>query len=57
MSEELNKLLLEKNTQIVKLMARMKELEDRVHWSECLEAAGVDGWDGFDTAIDIFESI
>lgn len=36
--------------EIYKLQQQVKDLEKRDHFLECLEAAGVDNWDGFDYA-------
>ncbi len=33
-----------------KLADRVAEVEEREHFLECLEACGVDNWDGFDFA-------
>lgn len=29
-------------------------MQERLRWSNCLEAAGVDGWEGLDMAKEIF---
>lgn len=35
------------------LQSRIKSLEDRDAWLQCLEAAGVDNWQGIDEAFDM----
>lgn len=32
---------------------RIAKLQERDFWLDCLEAAGVDNWEGYDVAIDI----
>lgn len=32
-----------------------RELIQRVNWLECLEAAGVDNWDGYDYAQELYD--
>lgn len=34
-----------------------EELLDALEFLQCLEACGVDSWDGYDTAADMYESI
>ena len=34
-----------------------QELLDALDFLQCLEACGVDSWDGYDTAADMYESI
>ena len=34
---------------------KIKNLEERSEWLSALEAAGVDSWEGMDTAVEIFE--
>lgn len=33
-----------------------KRLLDRIYWLECLQSAGVDNWDGYDYAIELYEN-
>ena len=37
------------------LAGRVEEVEKREHFLECLEACGVDNWDGFDFAHEMME--
>lgn len=32
------------------------EVKDKLRWLEALEAAGVDNWDGYDYALEIFNA-
>lgn len=32
----------------------LRDLEEKANWLECLEAAGVDNWEGYDFARDIY---
>jgi len=38
------------------LQKQIEELKKRDEWLSCLEAAGVDNWEGYDIAIDIRDS-
>jgi hypothetical protein len=38
---------------IVMTKAEYDNMMDRLDWLECLEAAGVDNWEGIDCAIDM----
>ena len=33
-----------------------EEMLTRIDWLECLESAGVDNWEGFDYAVEIYNS-
>lgn len=35
---------------------RLNELEDTERFMECLEAAGVDNWEGYDHARDMYQN-
>lgn len=37
------------------LATKVEKLEERDHFLECLEACGVDNWDGFDFAHEMLE--
>lgn len=41
-------------TAITQLQSAHNELVDRGKWLRALEAAGVDNWEGYDTAVDIY---
>ena len=46
--EEINKLLKDN-------MSGINELLNEQRWLRCLEAAGVDNWEGHDIAVDMYE--
>ena len=33
-----------------------EKMQDKLHWLSCIEAAGVDNWDGYDEAREMFKS-
>jgi hypothetical protein len=35
----------------------LKELQDQALWLDCLDTAGVDNWDGYDYAAEIYSRI
>lgn len=35
----------------------LEELRDSALWLECLETAGVDNWEGFDDAADLYRRV
>lgn len=41
------------DTDVAKLQARIAELEERDAWLSALEAAGVDNWEGYDSAREV----
>ena len=41
---------------LVALLDELDELREQVKWLDCLEASGVDNWEGIDTAHEIAES-
>lgn len=48
--DELAKILIEDRK---KLEDKIKSMEERLEWLDCLEAAGVDNWSGYSYAQDI----
>lgn len=50
----LRALFVSETSEVVAVTAhRLKYLEDRDQWLECLESAGVDNWGGYEIALEI----
>lgn len=45
----------EEKDNVESLTRKVERLEERDEWLSCLEAAGVDNWDGYDIARDILK--
>lgn len=44
----------EENDSALSLLSELKEAQDRLHWLDCLEGAGVDNWSGYEEAQDMY---
>lgn len=51
--EEITKKLNEVDELLFKLGKELEDLKERDQWLSCLEAAGVDNWEGYDYAKDL----
>lgn len=49
--------LSEANKEVLNLKFKVKQLEERDQWLSCLEAAGVDNWEGYGIAQDMLEDL
>lgn len=55
--ELLSHLNSEENEMALELLSELKEAENNLHWLDCLDSAGVDNWDGYEIAQDMYEPI
>ena len=46
----------DQNIEFVKIpFAEYEKMQNRISWLECLEAAGVDNWEGIEEAIELYK--